>query len=67
MKLRRTDKIAAACAAFAGTATVVFYEFWPNATVWGYFIVWAVITVLAYEAVIKSKARETIIDRRDRS
>lgn len=66
MKLRRTDKIAAACAAFAGIATVVFYDFWPNATVWGYLIVWAVITVVAYQSVIQTKARETIIDRQDR-
>jgi hypothetical protein len=66
MKLRRTDKIAAGCAAFACIATVVFYEFWPYATVWGYLIVWLVITVVAYEAVIKSKARETIVNRQDR-
>jgi hypothetical protein len=66
MKLRRTDRIALGCAGFAVIPTAVFYYYWPNATVWGYLIVWAVITAFAYEAVIKSKARETVINRQDR-
>jgi 4-hydroxybenzoate polyprenyltransferase len=67
MKLsRRTDWIGLWCAAFAAVITVLFYALWPNATAWAYFIVWIAVTALIYQAVIKSKARETVINRKDR-